>query len=115
MNISISDHCHHIIFEQSPLTIDGVCIATNIAGEEKKYFKIRLLSHQRSTKLIESGESGDDDDENMENIDIEELRQLRHSFDRKAWKRLLQQLKVNTENLILQINYFFCLCRSLDL
>ena len=64
MNVSISDHCQRwgmtnprmftlftdnilsrVIFEEPPLTIHGVCVATSIAGVGRHFFKIKLLRY----------------------------------------------------------------------
>ncbi len=34
-----------VIFEEPPLTIHGVCVATNIAGVDRHFFKIKLLRY----------------------------------------------------------------------
>ena len=104
MNISISDHCQSLIFEKSPLTIDGVCIATNIAGEEKKYFKIQLLSHEKSSELIEG--SGDTDEVNIKNINIEEIRKLRNSYHKMEKRRVFDQLKVTKLKLPIHLTIY---------
>ena len=34
-----------VIFEDPPLTIHGVCVATSIAGVDRQFFKIKLLRY----------------------------------------------------------------------
>ena len=43
-----------VIFEEPPLTIHGVCVATSIAGVGRHFFKIKLLrylEYWRSNKV----------------------------------------------------------------
>ena len=38
-------HISRVIFEEPPLTIHGVCVATSIAGVDRQFFKIKLLRY----------------------------------------------------------------------
>ena len=68
MNVSSSDHCQkydvmHLIFsdlsgalltrtifESPPLSLQAVCVATNVAGVDRKFFNIKLL--RKADKLF---------------------------------------------------------------
>ena len=87
-----------LIFENSPLSIDGVCVATNIAGVDRKYFKIKLLSLDKAQELLEPDNDGNGTavaKDDLTEEDIHELRQLRHSYYQQEKKRVREQLKVN--------------------
>ena len=91
-----------LIFEQQPLTISGLCIATNVAGTLRKHFTIKLLSLEKTRKLlqenykpVERNYTGSDNYNNiLTELDLEEIKHLRHQYDIKENKRIREQLKV---------------------
>merc|ERR1711892_1034150 len=101
INISYSQHCQRLIFEDPPDTIEGVCMATTIEGSQSKLFKIKLLS-QITTNILLSNKSfrnkvfgdliGNDtvdaEDYHMVEFNVERIRQLRQANEEKERKRV---------------------------
>ena len=87
---------YRLIFEEIPLTIEGVCVATNVAGVERKYFKIKLLSLDRTNEILENSVNEEQLDEHSDltSDEIDEIRVLRHDFVTREKKRIREQQKV---------------------
>ena len=87
-----------MIFEEKPLTISGLCMATNVAGTLKKYFTIKLLSLETTRILLNEDynivkKKNTVNDDMLTELDLEEIRHLRHQYDIKENKRIREQLK----------------------
>ena len=54
MCLTLSDYLKHCltrtIFESPPLSLQAVCVATNVAGVDRKFFNIKLL--RKADKLL---------------------------------------------------------------
>ena len=44
-NVGFKDKMLRVIFEEPPRTIQGVCVATNVAGVDRQLFKIKFLRY----------------------------------------------------------------------